>query len=37
MANESKNLEDRLLELGKGLASPPPSADDLYSLLDVKP
>ena len=34
MANKSKYLEDMPLEFGRALASSP-SADDLYSLLDL--
>lgn len=35
MAKEAKTLEERLLEVGERLASPPSSVDELYSLLDV--
>lgn len=35
MAKEVKTLEQRLLEVGERLASPPSSVDELYSLLDV--
>lgn len=35
MAKESKNLEERLFDVGEAFESPPSSVEELYSLLDV--